>query len=32
MNVERWTAEMDGELTEERLRRKLAARGYMVTR
>ena len=31
MNVERWNTELDGELTEERLRRKLASRGYVVT-
>ena len=32
MNVEHWDTEVDGELTEENFRRKLAARGYSVSR
>jgi mannose-6-phosphate isomerase-like protein (cupin superfamily) len=32
VGVERWDEERDGPLTEEAMRRKLAARGYRVTR
>jgi mannose-6-phosphate isomerase-like protein (cupin superfamily) len=32
MEVERWDPAVDGDLTEQQLRRKLAARGYQVSR
>lgn len=32
MEVEHWNPEVDGELTEANLRRKLAARGFRVSR
>ena len=32
MEIERWDARQDGELTEGNLRRKLEARGFRVTR
>ena len=32
VNVESWNAEVDGELTEHNMRRKLTTRGFSVTR
>ncbi len=32
MNPEHWNTQIDGELTEHKLRQKLVARGYRVTR
>jgi quercetin dioxygenase-like cupin family protein len=32
MDIEHWDRQRDGELTEERLRRKLIERGYTVSR
>jgi mannose-6-phosphate isomerase-like protein (cupin superfamily) len=32
VNIESWNAELDGELTENNMRRKLAEHGYSVTR
>ena len=32
MNLERWDSAVDGELSEERMRRRLAAKGYVVSR